>query len=309
MLSSRMKKTFLLILATFMTATINATILRVSNVTGSSAPYTSIADAHDAATDGDTIFVEGSAETYTVFTITISKSIVLIGPGYNMKENGVANENIQPASMSNLEINAEGVSVHGITVTNNIDISKNNVVVNRCKINNVRIDSEATGTVLHQNYIIDGVLGNDAKNVSISNNIFANTEPLAIPVKKLQNSYFGYNTCMRKKGNDKFPFLDGFSGCTVENNIFGEEFDEKSSNKVVNNYVFTETPYQDTSSEVKIKEAELSFSEGKYGAFGGDTPYVISGIPAGPVIEDVTIPASVEKGKKLNVTIKLGIQK
>jgi hypothetical protein len=45
------------------------------------------------------------------------------------------------------------------------------------------------------------------------------------------------------------------------------------------------------------------------GAFNGDDPYVISGIPAGPVIQDITVPATVEQGGTLNVTIKLGIQK
>ena len=47
----------------------------------------------------------------------------------------------------------------------------------------------------------------------------------------------------------------------------------------------------------------------QYGAFAGDDPYVISGIPAGPVIERLTVPVSVEEGSKLNVTIKLGLQK
>jgi len=62
--------------------------------------------------------------------------------------------------------------------------------------------------------------------------------------------------------------------------------------------------------EVQNAELDNQFNamEGK-GAFAGDDPYVISGIPAGPVIQDITVPSTVEQGGTLNVTIKLGIQK
>ena len=46
-----------------------------------------------------------------------------------------------------------------------------------------------------------------------------------------------------------------------------------------------------------------------YGAFAGDNPYVISGIPAGPIIEELTIPTSAEEGSSMEVAIKLGTVK
>lgn len=64
-----MKKTILFLAALCMTVAANATIFRVSNVTGSSAPYTSLDDAQGAASEGDTIMVDGSSDSYENFTI------------------------------------------------------------------------------------------------------------------------------------------------------------------------------------------------------------------------------------------------
>lgn len=60
-----------------------ATTLRVNN-TDPSAPYASINDAVNAATEGDTIMVEGSSIPYG--DVTINKRVVLIGPGYWLKK-------------------------------------------------------------------------------------------------------------------------------------------------------------------------------------------------------------------------------
>jgi len=74
-----MKKILLLIVAAFaMTLTANAKILRVSNVSGSSAPYTSVDDAHSAASAGDIIVVEGSQTSYG--DVTLRKAVKLVGP-------------------------------------------------------------------------------------------------------------------------------------------------------------------------------------------------------------------------------------
>ena len=71
--------------------------------------------------------------------------------------------------------------------------------------------------------------------------------------------------------------------------------------------------YEDRTTDLTIKNQQLSeeiaAAIADKGAFNGDDPYVISGIPAGPVIQDITVPASVAQGSTLNVTIKLGVQR
>lgn len=73
------------------------------------------------------------------------------------------------------------------------------------------------------------------------------------------------------------------------------------------------TLYSDRTTDLTIKNQELSeeiaAAIADKGAFNGDDPYVISGVPAGPMIQDITVPASVQQGSSLNVTIKLGIQR
>ncbi len=58
-----------------------------------------------------------------------------------------------------------------------------------------------------------------------------------------------------------------------------------------------------------MRDCPLPQEANGYGAFAGNDPYVISGIPAGPMIEELTIPTSVEEGSVMEVTIKFGTAK
>ena len=108
-----MKKTMLFLAAFSMTVAANARILRVSNVTGSSAPYTSIDAAHDAASAGDTIMVDGSSAKYggTNGKYDITKKLVIIGPGYWLVENDVIAEGSSSASVATLNLKTTGIVV------------------------------------------------------------------------------------------------------------------------------------------------------------------------------------------------------
>ena len=43
------------------------------------------------------------------------------------------------------------------------------------------------------------------------------------------------------------------------------------------------------------------------GAFGGDEPYVIGGVPSGPIIQELTVP-QVTSGSTINVRVKARVQ-
>ena len=79
-----MRKIIVAMVALCAAMTANATILRVSNVNGSTAPYSTIQAAHDAASAGDTIMVDGSNTVYE--ETEISKKLVLVGPGFWINE-------------------------------------------------------------------------------------------------------------------------------------------------------------------------------------------------------------------------------
>lgn len=88
--------------------TAQATIFRVSNLTNSGAPYSSISDAMSAAMDGDTIMVDGSTTSYGPLTIT--KRVVIMGPGYLLSENGVSTEGTPSAQVSTISSDDSGAA-------------------------------------------------------------------------------------------------------------------------------------------------------------------------------------------------------
>lgn len=80
----------LILSAMCMAMTAQATVLRVSNVPNSGAPYSTIPAALEVAVAGDTIMVDGSSTNYLISGgLQVTKRIVLIGPGYLLTENGV----------------------------------------------------------------------------------------------------------------------------------------------------------------------------------------------------------------------------
>lgn len=314
-------KKLLMISAMCMAMTAQATILRVSNVTNSGAPYSTIQDALTAAEVGDTIMVDGSSTNYKILNgLQFTKRVVLMGPGYLLTENGVlANGNASAVVESSFTFSDEaaGTIIQGMTFKADLNIQTPNVVITRCKIDgNVRISSGATNVVIHQNLISSRVGGTDSVdpvNVQITNNIF--TKKLDFTggiVHDITESRFANNTFTSYAGGSYVPIAN-FTSSTIENNIFLHPELSFSSCTMNNNYWGgSDSPYRDLTNDLQIKNADTSAiaeAIADKGAFAGDDPYVISGIPAGPVIQDITVPASVEQGKTLNVTIKLGVQR
>lgn len=304
-----MKKVSLLMAAACITAAANATILRVNNATGSSAPYSTIAAAQEAAQDGDTIMVDASTQLYDQ-RLTLTKSIVLIGPGYSLVDNGIMEEGASCAQVYFLDIDAPGCTVSGMYASSGITITEkgSNSVVTRCSANGISL--KASNCVIHQNYLRGWIAGGSGTArpfyAQITNNIIYKYSNYSLT--GISNSYIAYNTILYKYS---LGTMSGVSNCTVEHNILPSETNPNGEgSEFKDNYIFgEESPFEDISTEMAIVNAEKKFSDGTYGALGGNDPYVISGVPAGPVIEDINVPVSVEKGNKLNVTIKLGLQK
>ena len=323
-----MKKTISLLAVFCMAAAANATILRVSNVEGSSAPYTSISSAISAAADGDTIMVEGSNNTYGTLkrqdNNPIDKKVVILGPGYWLTENEKTNIGAAAAIVNDIEICAEGAEICGMYIDGRIGIYANKVIVNRCRIQwGIFIDKFLENIIIHQNAISGGIEGELYNNsngmfppivtisyMQITNNIFLN-DPSGSGregiVKNLTQSVIANNTWAEFTGG-----MSNILDSTVKDNIIvGGLHDDRCDGTTFTNNVELEYDDVDTYSLYTDHDVMNEYtlkSHSSVGAFSGDTPYVLSGIPAGPVIEDLIVPASVEKGSKLQVTIKVGIQ-
>ena len=324
-------KKLLILSAMCMAMTAQATVLRVSNVTNSGAPYSNIPAAIEAAVDGDTIMVDGSPDKYsettgTTGSLNINVRIVLMGPGYLLTQNGVQSNGDLTAEISkNIKISegAAGTIIQGVSLTGTeIDIQVPNVVITRCKVDaSLYISSNATNCVLHQNLFTDYVGRSNynnyvAYNAQVTNNIFTRVNNSSYgTLRAFNESTIAYNTFTKKNtsSTSNAVQLAQMSGCTIEHNVFfGPELTLANNTLLDNYWGDGDSPYQELTTDLEVKNADLGEQKdtmaGK-GAFNGDDPYVISGIPAGPVIQDITVPATVEQGGTLNVTIKLGIQK
>lgn len=335
-----MRKTILTLVAFCAAMTANATILRVSNVNGSSAPYSTIQAAHDAASAGDTIMVDGSNTRYGL--TEVKKQLVFIGPGFWINENGLVQESA-PMAIAEFLIHpgAAGTVIEGFTfkyeMTQLLTINADNCVVRRCyfwnhggyiairfsrdKVDGSYTGSNPAGAVIHQNFFADcGLIANFLEgdglmtNVQITNNIFLKNEGTEYDINNFSDCYIAYNTMI---GSGTWKPFRTVHASTIEHNIVKEAKTSYSNIHIVDNnewsdnievgYAEKPIEYQ-TDKDIRDLESIKEYSA-NYGAFAGDSPYVLSGIPAAPVIEDLVVPTTVEAGSKMNVTIKVGIQK
>lgn len=319
-----MKKLLIFALAA-LCSTAQATILRVSNRTNSGAPYSEISQAINAAEEGDTIMVDGSNTSYG--NITITKRVVLIGPGYLLNENGVIAEGSPSAMLGTVSSNYNGAAgsiIMGFDIKDKVTLSQPNMVVTRCRLaTDLSIATSASNCVVHQNYTNGRVMCVSTSTTSwapspqITNNIFTkiNNSNSTGLINGISDGIIAYNTFTKTYDSQYQPNLRQLTGCTVEHNIFvGEELTLESNSLRDNYWTGNGGTFilEDCATDRAIKEAcenesYASDFAGK-GAFAGNDPYVISGIPAGPYINDIEMPTSVEKGQTLRVNIKLGVQ-
>lgn len=325
-------KKLLILSAMCMAMTAQATVLRVSNVTNSGAPYATIPAAIEAAVDGDTIMVDGSPVAYneqtgTTGSLDINVRVVLMGPGYLLTQNGVQSNGDLAAEISRaikISEGGAGTIIQGLNLSSAsaLDIQVPNVVITRCKVDcDLYIATGATNCVLHQN-LFTGFVGRSnyttyvAYNAQVTNNIFMHDSNSSSGILRgFNESTIAYNTFTKAKisSTGSAVLLNNMTGCTIEHNVLFSPEQTLDNNTMADNYWGgDESPYQDCTTDLEVRDANTGGIGNELmgrGAFNGDDPYVISGIPAGPVIQDITVPATVEQGGTLNVTIKLGIQK
>lgn len=295
-----MKKEIVFLATFLITIGANANILRVNNV-DSSAPYASIAAAVTAAVDGDTIMVEGSTIDYD--ETTINKRLVILGPGYWLRENGITTESAQSANINGITTTEGGTVIMGIHVWGGFRVEGAKTVITRCRLDEgVSIAKGINNCVIHQCFI-GGDVGSGYDHSyyhQITNNIFG-----AMNCKGIGDSYIAYNTSYTHWGESFW----NSGNCKIEKNIFyTNDINVGDGNTIQDNYIAGDA-YQDIQTDKDVRDTKLPSAADGFGAFAGNDPYVISGIPAGPMIEELTIPTSVEEGGTMEVTLKLGAAK
>lgn len=246
-----MKKSLVLLAAVCMVMAANARILRVSNVTGSSAPYSTIQAAHDAANAGDTIMVDGSTTSYG--TNEINKQLVLVGPGFWLVENGIMQEAAYSAT-ARFNVKAPGTVIMGFRLTDGVNcglyIYESNCVVTKNYFPSnsdglALADNKANNTIICKNYFHrGGINGHGNNNIQITNNIFyltGSSDKAITGGNGIDNSYIAYNTILTNKTSN-IVFYRVYNS-TIENNIIPNNdvnygnVNIQNSNEYSNNYV------------------------------------------------------------------------
>jgi hypothetical protein len=330
-----MKKSFTIFFALVfvLTSLRTQTILTVDNSPGSTANYTSLQAAINAAGEDDLIYVAASSGT-GYGNITVNKKVNIIGPGYVLAANSCGVSNTSPAVISSLTVTtgANNCLISGLTTvgnTNSVLIQNtSNIIFNNNNIAGDLTIRNCSGVTVHNNFFDPDnfhnlVVENGSSNVIFCNNIFAF---LFMGVDATSGASFINNII--------FEFSIPFSGLhnsTFKNNIFvtSATFGPTSNTILFNVFtlsqnlvppgnigttadaIFVGYPNQanyspDGRYALKSNSPAIGAGEGgaDCGIFGGADPYVLSGLPSIPIIYSVEAPSSAPAGGTIQVTVK-----
>lgn len=305
-----MKKSVLLLTLAMTAGMLQAKTLRVNNSESNGAPYTTAADAITAAEDGDVIILEASTKDYGDFTV--NKNVTIQGSGYFLDVNKASKEGAASSAVGTVTVTAENAKLTGLEAWK-FTICANNVIVNRCAVRFIEIgknysfsDTSISGCIIHQNFILQSISSDSysgyPENIQITNNLFSACDNDKI-IWQLRNSVISRNTFAYF--SSMWSKIARIDNCVIENNIGGGVIFAGDTNTYQNNFCDAEyDAFNNNRNDKLMQEAELSLGVDA-GAFSGEDPYVLSGLPSSPRVVDLTVPASVEQGQDLNVTVKI----
>lgn len=212
-----------------------------SNAGSTAKDFTNLQAAHDGATAGDTLYLIGSPVNYITTKVTVTKRLVIIGPGYFLGQNADKQANVASAFLNNtaggiceeLEFAAgsEGSVLMGIEIIGRLIINANNILVRRNHIsqegvcNLTMITINGSNVLFTQNFV-DGNLNSGVPLVEVT----AGKSGILIG-----NNYF-FHSCFGCGGGVLALSSPATSSLEVSNNIFAGGINV--SNAIVQNNFF-----------------------------------------------------------------------
>ncbi len=328
-----MKKLFILVIIALLASNANAKIWRLNNNFGINADFSDLNVAYSSASAYDTIYVEGSNSNYG--SLTLNKPLTIIGTGYFLTENPMTQRQLYASSFSSVTFSSgsAGSLLTGISVNNYLYIYTSDITIeknylyygvtfnNNAGISNIKIFS---------NYIYGGINASTypasswVVNMVIKNNYISN-----------YNSGYGINLQTNSSGliiNNVFnatstssPVLN-VNNFLITNNIINQGLIYNTTyNNFVNNICNSTQLPAGNNNQLNVNMANVFLNTGSTdgrwmlkagspaigtgvngadcGMFGGDDPYVLSGIP-GPSIYDIITSGIGTVNTGLNVRVK-----
>jgi hypothetical protein len=312
---------------------------RVNNTPGIAGVnvYATIQAAHDAATAGDTIFVEPSATPYATFDC--SKKLIFIGPGFYQDHNPNSSFNKGSATIAGANFNTGSASsvMMGIVCSGIIYVFDANIAMTRCYIQAIYLStgvgssgnnftlSKSMITALSGGYYLETPIPAGI-NCFISNNIILQSITNCTG-STIRNNYIGSNidatNCIlqnnifdRRNQTGTFNVIVGL-GYNAQNNLFLSSGTGLPSTGNVNSSDFANTFLTDNPNAPLISDVEFQLKAGSpaigigiggtdAGPFGGASPYILSGLPREPLITNFVSPGvgNASSPMSINVTVK-----
>ncbi len=304
-------------------------LIRVNNNPGANPDYATLQAANDAASNGDTIYVEGSPTDYD--GADISKKLVIIGPGYFLTDNDSTQAFGIAATFKdaiNFNAGSAGSIITGCKINSEIYLNGNDISIIRCNLSTILYNGNINNILIAQNYMNNiGTLSGSYSitNAIISNNIITyqiytetNSGALQIVNNVFTTNSVGMSTHNSTIANNIFCSstwgITENTGNTITNNILASAGTNANSNQynvvMANTFVdFSGSLNYSDDARWKLKAGSPAIGAGisgvDCGAFGGQTPYVLSGVPNLPHIYEATIPGTAYSNQGLTCTIKI----
>jgi hypothetical protein len=331
-------KKFMLLIFCFGWLALSATSWRVNNNPAIDADFATFQEAVAGASEGDTLYVEGSQFSYGDQYLT--KRLVVIGPGYFLTENDSTQVSNLEAKFEEFAIDtlASGSKIYGLWFWDgDVVINGSDVVFARNKIpyyhDHIMLaqNNSVINCVITQNYcsaIASSTTYFNPVNVLISNNYidswisFHGNSSCVIFNNLIGIKCVVYNSIIKNNihyGSSSSG--DGFNENT--NNVFEYNMTTKSTiipgvgnvSDIVPEDIFVDYDGSldySTDGKWQLKEGSAAIGAGENGVdcgmFGGTSPYVLSGMPAVPHIYEAIVPTSGSAASGLPVTIKVKSQ-
>lgn len=301
------KTLFLIALLTNALHTYAQNIINVNLDVNTNPDYTDLQEAIDAAESGDIIYVHSG---YYYGNISVSKQLTLMGIGYFHAQNSnsasdfdsqVPNINFQPGS--------EGSMLMSLKIDNQVTVGANNITIQRCFSSRIAFGS-VSNTVIDRCYIsaFFNVGVGFGSNSSLVKNCYIG-QVGSIPGCEFRNNVIASFSSPQNLGTGNIYInnictisygINGISGGTNTffNNIFlGFELNLAGSGNMFgisfNGLFITSPTTPDETYQLANSSPAIGVGQGGVdcGMFGGNTPYILLGLPPIPVIEQFEVTA------------------
>jgi hypothetical protein len=308
------------------------TIRRVNNtgITGTNI-YATLQAAHNAASAGDIVYIEGSGTSYAGAQIT--KRLTIIGPGYLLAENYPNFGDLRPAEFSfstnliTFDTGSEGsilTGCSGFQNALNVNVKVSSITISRNRSIDVHFDNVNTpisGITITKNYGLYVSFFNSSASIGvlISNNHLSAYLGSMISGTFSNNIIDGTTNLLNFNLSNNILITGSFTytNCTFSNNIDARALTNSSAFGTTNGNLanvdkttlFIGATGNSTDGQWKLKTGSVAIGAGTGGTdcgiYGGGNPYELSGISSAdyPAIIKLTTSDSGSSTTPLSVTI------